>query len=459
MKGTENAAVPQRGLNVPQQLRNARRIFGEEILSGTAASIPGQNTPPSAQIISSLKSESGSQVQIRLGPPSSPPGFGLFGESIKIRACARDLRMLAEEVGQYALAHGEDPKVLAKARCLIEMTLDVDPVFAADLSRLCGEKAWRAVGPLVSKRLRAWYADSDDHHRRCALGAMLASGSKDFADVILPLLTSDDEQVRLRTYRAWQQFHVSSLGPDWRSLVAAWTEDQRATFAGELAMNPHAAEAAEDLARSDPSLKVRMAAIHALRFAGALERLGRALHALNASTLEELLRSRTLDYLPDDLKPRALEVSQELLEKTQPAMQRISILMDAAEMGAQGIADRIKNELASIPDIGLRYEDQWFLKSVLEFLRPTDSEWVSHWLIDKILEGAPVGNHFKPLMGSMSEEQRERAIDQVTNPDVGLPQHHRLSEAAALVADSELCGALFSRIKGIRIQIATSSAR
>ena len=327
------------------------------------------------------------------------------------------LRMLVEEVGQYTLEQGAGPEIFAQARFLIEMALDVDPVFAADLSRLCGEKLWREVGPLVSKRMRAWYADADGHHRRCALGAMLASGSEDFADIILPLLASDNEQVRLRTYRTWQHFHLSSLGPDWRSRVASWTEDQRANFAGELAMNPHAAEAAEDLARSDPSLKVRIAAIHALRFAGALERLGRALHALDDATLEELLRSRTLDCVPDDLKARALEVTQKLLEKTQPAMQRISILLDAEKMGAQNIPDKIENELTDIGAGRINYDDQWFLKSVLEFLRPTDSEWVSHWLIDKILEGAPIGKHFKPLIGRMSEEQRERAIDQVTNPE------------------------------------------
>lgn len=366
--------------------------------------------------------------------------------------------MLAEEVGQSALAHGEDPEILAQAGCLIEMTLDVDPVFAADLSRLCGEKTWRDVSPLVSRRLRAWYADVDDHHRRCALGAMLASGSADFGDIVLPLLTSNDEQVRLKTYRAWQQFHVSSLGPNWRSLVAAWTDDQRVNFAGELAMNPHAADVAEGLACSDPSLKVRIAAIYALRFAGALEHLGRTLHALDDSTLEELLRSRTLDYLPDDLKPRALEVSERLIEKTQTALQRITILMDAAKMGAHGIADKIKKELASIRDTELRYEHQWFLKLILEFLRETDSEWVSHWLIDKILGGAPIGNHFKSLIGSMSEEQRERAIDRVTNPDLGLPQHYRLCEGTALVADSTLCGALLSRILVIQSQVSASSA-
>jgi hypothetical protein len=389
----------------------------------------------------------------------NPPARRKFARAyINHPAWEEPLRMLAEEVGQYTLDQGAAPEILAQARCLIEMTLEVDPVFAADLSRLCREKVWNEVGPLVSKRLRAWYANADGHHRRCALAAMLASGSGDFADIILPLLTSDDRQVRLRTYAAWQQFYVSSIGSDRHSLLASWTEDQRADFAGEFAMNPHAAEVAQDLACSDPSLKVRIAAIHSLRFAGAFERLARALHALDDATLEELLRSRTLDYVPDDLKPRALDVVQKLLEKTLPAMQRISILLDAEKMGAQNIPDKIENELTRIGAGRINYEDQWFLKSVLEFLRPIDSEWVSHWLIDNILEGAPIGKHFKPMIGRMSEEQRERAIDQVTNPDVSLPQHHRSSEGAVLAADSELCGALFSRIVRIRRQLVPSSA-
>ena len=53
--------------------------------------------------------------------------------------------------------------------------------------------------------------------------------------------------------------------------------------------------------------------------------------------------NKALDYLPDDLKPRALQIGQKLIDKTQPVMQRIRILLNTAETGAQGIADKIKN--------------------------------------------------------------------------------------------------------------------
>jgi hypothetical protein len=39
----------------------------------------------------------GPRVQIPLGPPSSPPGIGFFGESIKIGARARDMRLRMDQ--------------------------------------------------------------------------------------------------------------------------------------------------------------------------------------------------------------------------------------------------------------------------------------------------------------------------------------------------------------------------
>ena len=59
--------------------------------------------------------------------------------------------------------------------------------------------------------------------------------------------------------------------------------------------------------------------------------------------------------------------------------------------GRPGHRRQNQEQLTDIGVAGIRYDDQWFLKSVLEFLRTTDSEWVSQWLIDKILEGAPFG--------------------------------------------------------------------
>jgi hypothetical protein len=91
---------------------------------------------------------------------------------------------------------------------LITLALAVDPVLAADLSRLCGSSVWESVRASVGECLRTWYAATDAHHKQCALAAMLATGSADFADVLAPLLSDEDQQIRLSTYRAGDVFYI-----------------------------------------------------------------------------------------------------------------------------------------------------------------------------------------------------------------------------------------------------------
>jgi hypothetical protein len=93
---------------------------------------------------------------------------------------------------------------------------------------------WNTVRSTVGKALRDWHAVGEPHHRRLALAAMLATGSDDFADILVPLLTDKDRQVRISAYEAGDAFYLTSLGPDWRRIVESWDEDARADFVLEI---------------------------------------------------------------------------------------------------------------------------------------------------------------------------------------------------------------------------------
>src|SRR4029077_2133379 len=99
---------------------------------------------------------------------------------------------------------------------LVTLTLSVDPILASDLSHLCGPVVWDAVRSTVGKALRNWHAVGEPHHRRFALAAMLVTGSDDFADILVPLLTDKNRQVRISAYEAGDAFYPTSLGADWR---------------------------------------------------------------------------------------------------------------------------------------------------------------------------------------------------------------------------------------------------
>ena len=56
----------------------------------------------------------------------------------------------------------------------------------------------------------------------------------DFREIILPLLSGQNRQTRLRTYRLWPDIQVSTLGSNWREQVCGWSEEARADFVSEL---------------------------------------------------------------------------------------------------------------------------------------------------------------------------------------------------------------------------------
>ena len=114
-----------------------------------------------------------------------------------------------------------------------------------------------------------------------ALAAMLATGSDDFADLLVPLLTDKDRQVRISTYEAGVAFYPTSLGADWRHIVESWDEDARADFVFEVTHRGWMADIGESFAMNDPSVKVRNQAIQELSWIWAADALTRIVNALN----------------------------------------------------------------------------------------------------------------------------------------------------------------------------------
>ena len=67
---------------------------------------------------------------------------------------------------------------------------------------------------------------------------MLATGSDDFKDIVVPLLANANDQVRLAIYHSGAQVIPADLGPNWRDLVRGWPEEARLNFVADLARNP-----------------------------------------------------------------------------------------------------------------------------------------------------------------------------------------------------------------------------
>jgi hypothetical protein len=144
------------------------------------------------------------------------------------------LRMVAEEIRLRSEDDATKMAALDAGIRVNRLATGVDPILASDLSRLCGPILWEAVRVELGKVLRDWYAVGEVHHRQCALAAMLATGSEDFADILIPLFTHNDRQVRISAYEAGDSFYPTSIGTDWRRIVDSWDEEARADFVSEV---------------------------------------------------------------------------------------------------------------------------------------------------------------------------------------------------------------------------------
>lgn len=363
------------------------------------------------------------------------------------------LRMIAEELGELSIGvTGSIDSILA-GKLLVRIAVDIDPILSADLGRLCGARVWQEIQTMVGERLRNLYSSGSRVTRHWALAGMLASGSEDFKDILVPLLSDANQQARLETYRAWGEFHVSSLGDDWRLIVGNWGQEQRADFIREVVKERWLSHIAEDFAKSDPSLEVRAAALHALHWAGAEITLVGVLAAVDSQTFERALQEGILDPLPVSLRPRAVTTYQSLLQRTLDPVERLRIRLAAMKIEADNDSEDVKADLSEWPSGKVSDTDQWLLKSAVELLRKTDPHWVSHWLAGRIIEGSLWPDQWATMLLSIPETLRRTSYEKIGNQDLEYSEKSRIVSVLASTADTKLVSDVFGRMCQLKVEI------
>jgi len=356
------------------------------------------------------------------------------------------LRMIAEELGELSIGATGSVESIVAGKLLVRIAIDIDPILSADLGRLCGARVWQEIRTLLGGRLRNLYSSGSRSTRQWALAGMLASGLEDFKDILVPLLSNANQQARLETYRAWGEFHVSSLGDDWRLVVGKWGQEQRADFVREVVKERWLAHIAEDFAKSDPSLEVRAAALHALRWAGAEITLAGVLAGADSQTFERALQEGILDPLPVSLRPRAVTTYQTLLQRTLDPVERLRIRLAVMKVGADNDSEGVKTDLSEWPSGKTSDTDLWLLKSAVELLRKTDPHWVSHWLAQRIIEGSLWPDQWAAMLLSIPETLRTTLHEKIASEDLEYSEKSRIVSVLASTGDAKLVSDLFGRM-------------
>jgi hypothetical protein len=291
---------------------------------------------------------------------------------------------------------------------------------------------WDTVRSTVGKTLRDWHAVDEPHHRQLALAAMLATGSDDFADILVPLLTDKDRQVRISAYEAGDAFHPTSLGADWRRIVDSWDEDARADFVFEITHRGLMADIGESFAMNDPSAKVRKQAIEALSWISADDALTRIVNSLNDADLDAALPAFIPETIPETLGPRFVAANRRLLTSEETPLARIRRLLHGIELGDIVIASDLMTELTALSPPLDQYAGH-AIEQALKIVKKNDPTWVSTWVTAKLLDGTLWGDHWQPFLLAVSQQLADDLIRQLATREL---QHRDASPARMILSSS-----------------------
>jgi hypothetical protein len=359
------------------------------------------------------------------------------------------LRMIAEALSLAAESEQTRPAVLVEGVRLTRMALRVDPVLAADMARLAGPHIWSEVRDAFGTVLRHWYSISDVHHKQLALAAMTATASDDFADVIVPLVTNTDREIRLSVYTAGEAFYPTSLGADWRNTVEAWHEDARTDFVSEVVHRGLMAEIGERFALHDPSEKVRNAAIQELCWISATDALERVINGLNDASLDAALPAFFPEIIPELARPRVIAANRRLIAREVTPLSRIRLWLTGAEYGDTSVPAELMKELQALsPPID--QHGAHAVESALKIVKGCDPAWVSTWLTAKLLDGSLTGEHWKPFLRRVPPEQGNQLVNAMATRELSYREQAATRMILATDATSELAKQIFDELCGLQ---------
>jgi hypothetical protein len=312
---------------------------------------------------------------------------------------------------------------IASGAFLVRSALHLDPVFAGSLARLCGSDVWNEIRGELGQQFRALYAASNESYRQCGLAAMIATGSTDFSDILIPLMSHPDQQSPFTPYRAGTDFHLSCLGTPWQATVDKWPEASRGLFVSEVAMLLGQTEVASELLRSDPSLTVRLEALRALAWNGQYTEIAEFLRTVPDGAFDEILSRLDLEDIPASLRPRAVSRYRMMLSSTADPKARFQIILRLLALGDDTSAAQLKSEFDGLTAGLINDLGEYQLRPAVQFLEKHDPDWLGEWITGRILEGTLWGDTWRSMVRGLSEPLRTALFTRVSSEKL----EHRVS--------------------------------
>ncbi len=377
---------------------------------------------------------------------------------INKRMWEEPLRMAAEDLCLAVAEEHKKATAVSEGTRLIRMALRVDPILAADMARLAGAHIWSEVRDAFGTVLRHWYSIGDVHHKQLAMAAMTATASDDFADVILPLVTHTDREIRLSVYTAGDAFYPTSLGTEWRNAVESWHEDARADFVSEVVHYSFMAEIGERFALHDPSEEVRNKAIQELCWISATDALERVINGLTDASLEAALPAFFPEIIPEAARHRVIAANRRLVAREMTTLGRIRLWLTGAEYGDASVPSELMRELETLsPPID--QHGAHAVESALKVVKEHDPGWVSTWITTKLLDGSLTGEQWKPFLRRVQPEQGDQLVRAMATRELSYREHAATRMILSTDPTPELTRRIFDELCGLQGSMSSANGQ
>lgn len=305
---------------------------------------------------------------------------------------------------------------------IVEVLLQIDPIFAATIIRRSSQATWTLVADKVLAFTKAWHKPGLPDR---ALAFMITTGRPEFSDVVWPLVTSADHQIQLSSLRIAGRFHPAVLGDRIDTEYAGLPEEIRSSLLGELIDNGGSAgiDIAMKFALADDSVAVRQHVVESLIFRAAVRQ---AEELLRSSSAEVIAAVATRAYYDDVSDPELLakladaqRAQWEAIEAPDMRLARMPRTMPKGEK-AKVIADLLS-------DPAFNFRSDAARNSLFEVAREFP-EILEATLVARIEAGMEIPSHAHEYVRDSAARDSDRVRVLLQAP------HESAAKGAALIA-------------------------
>lgn len=276
---------------------------------------------------------------------------------------------------------------LNAAADVVRASLGIDPVFAARMATCGGDSLLSSVRLDFVDLGQRWHTESRQDR---ALAFVITAGLDEFSDEIWSLVGHENNQIQMGTFRVVEPFNPRCLGNDWRIRFGAMDVNTRETFAGEIGFEGGAEglRMAGEIAASDPSMAVRVAAINPLHFRGARRHIQTILNDAPPE-LWKCLAEKSFDYemLAPEHRERFIAEKQGQLSSLSGGAELYGLLLNLDRIGSSEATERIVSEVAS-DGLDMKAENVDYL---IDRAREIDPERTARVFESRIYADQPLG--------------------------------------------------------------------